>query len=81
MASYPKRKFGNDEVSAVGFGAMGIAAFYGQTEPDEERFKVLDTVYESGVTFWDTADGYGDSEVLLGKWCAALFQLSSISCR
>ncbi|KAG9218088.1 hypothetical protein CCMSSC00406_0010247 [Pleurotus cornucopiae] len=68
MASYPKRKFGNEEVSAIGFGAMGIAAFYGQTEPDEERFKVLDTVYESGVTFWDTADGYGDSEVLLGKW-------------
>ena len=32
--------------------------------------QVLDAVYESGCTFWDTADVYGDNEELIGKWCA-----------
>lgn len=79
------RKIGSDDVSAIGFGAMGISAFYGQTEPDEERFKVkcladviylvancpfqvLDRAYQLGCTFWDTANIYGDSEELIGKW-------------
>jgi len=34
------RKVGKDDVSEIGFGAMGISAFYGKTDPDEERFKV-----------------------------------------
>ena len=36
----PPRKIGNDLVNPIGFGAMGISAFYGKIEPDEERFKV-----------------------------------------
>ena len=32
--------------------------------------QVLDAVYESGCTFWDTADAYGDNEELIGKWYA-----------
>lgn len=40
MPSYPTRKIGNDQVSAIGYGAMGISAFYGPTESDEERLKV-----------------------------------------
>jgi len=28
----------------------------------------LDAVYDSGCTFWDTADIYGDNEELIGKW-------------
>ena len=36
----PTRKIGNTDVSAVGYGAMGIAAFYGQVQSDEERLKV-----------------------------------------
>ncbi|KAJ3001355.1 hypothetical protein NUW54_g6480 [Trametes sanguinea] len=63
----PTRKVGNSEVTAIGYGAMGIAAFYGKPMPDEERFKVLDAVYENGCTFWDTADRYADSEDLIGK--------------
>jgi aryl-alcohol dehydrogenase-like predicted oxidoreductase len=47
---------------------MGISVAYGATEPDEERFKVLDAVYANGCTFWDTADVYADSEDVLGKW-------------
>ena len=36
----PTRRIGNDNVSAIGYGAMGIAAFYGAPLPDEERYKV-----------------------------------------
>ncbi|KZT07967.1 Aldo/keto reductase [Laetiporus sulphureus 93-53] len=72
----PTRKIGEHVVSAIGYGAMGIAAFYGKPLPDEERFKVrvellapvLDAVYENGCTMWDTADAYADSEELIGKW-------------
>ncbi|KIJ58187.1 hypothetical protein HYDPIDRAFT_96218 [Hydnomerulius pinastri MD-312] len=66
--TYPTRKIGQHDVSAIGFGAMGISAFYGDIEPDEERFKVLDAALENGCTFWDTANIYGDSEELIGKW-------------
>ena len=34
------RKIGDANVSAIGYGAMGIAAFYGSTLSDEERLKV-----------------------------------------
>ncbi|KIK64240.1 hypothetical protein GYMLUDRAFT_40526 [Collybiopsis luxurians FD-317 M1] len=64
----PPRKIGNAQVHPIGFGAMGISAFYGKPEPDEERLKVLDAVYESGYTHWDSANVYGDSEILIGKW-------------
>jgi hypothetical protein len=37
----PTRKIGNDDISAIGFGAMGIGgAAYGEAGSDEERFKV-----------------------------------------
>ncbi|EED84929.1 predicted protein [Postia placenta Mad-698-R] len=74
-AALPTRKLGQHTVSAIGYGAMGIAAFYGKPLPDEERLKgrrecdsILDGVYEHGCKFWDTADGYKDSEELIGKW-------------
>lgn len=34
------RKVGGEEVTAIGYGAMGISAFYGTPKPDEERLKV-----------------------------------------
>jgi hypothetical protein len=34
------RKIGKDDVSEIGFGAMGISAYYGPVDTDEERFKV-----------------------------------------
>ncbi|KAH9932273.1 NADP-dependent oxidoreductase domain-containing protein [Fomitopsis serialis] len=68
--SLPTRKIGQVAVSALGYGCMGIAAFYGKPLPDEDRLKVrvLDAVYASGCTLWDTADVYADSEDLIGKW-------------
>ncbi|EJD05613.1 Aldo/keto reductase [Fomitiporia mediterranea MF3/22] len=64
------RKIGGTEVFPIGYGAMGISAYYTRAKPltDEERFAVLDTAYESGCNHWDTADVYGDSEELLGNW-------------
>ncbi|KAJ7813692.1 NADP-dependent oxidoreductase domain-containing protein [Mycena olivaceomarginata] len=62
------RKIGSSTFPAIGFGAMGISTFYGAVESDEERFKVLDAAHAAGSTFWDTADVYGDSEELIGKW-------------
>ena len=41
--SLPTRKLGSDNVTAIGYGAMGIAAFYGTVNPDEERLKVMIT--------------------------------------
>jgi len=52
----------------MGWGGMGLSAFYGKPLPDEERFQLLDAVYESGCLNWDTADIYGDNEDLIGEW-------------
>jgi aryl-alcohol dehydrogenase-like predicted oxidoreductase len=69
----PTAKLGKNgpEVTRMGFGLMGLSAFYGRPKPDEERFKVLDKCYELGELFWDSADMYNDSEDLLGKWFKA----------
>ncbi|KAF2197709.1 putative aldo-keto reductase [Delitschia confertaspora ATCC 74209] len=59
------------QVNRLGFGLMGLSAFYGKPKPDSERLALLDKAYEIGEHFWDTADMYGDSEDLLGKWFKA----------
>ncbi|KAG9552100.1 Aldo/keto reductase, partial [Aureobasidium melanogenum] len=58
-------------VTRMGYGAMGLSAFYGKPKPDEERFAVLDKLYEEGELFWDTADMYMDNEDLIGNWFKA----------
>ena len=69
----PTRKLGKNgpQVPALGFGLMGLSAFYGTPDPDSTRLAVLDRAYALGETFWDSADVYGDSEDLVGKWFAA----------
>ena len=69
----PTRQLGKNgpQVTALGFGLMGLSAFYGKPKPDEERFKVLDAAYEKGELNWDSADMYMDNEDLLGKWFKA----------
>ena len=66
----PTRKLGRNgpHVTAIGYGTMGLSAFYGEPKPDSERFAVLDKLYAEGELFWDTADMYKDSEDLLGAW-------------
>ncbi|KAK5138379.1 hypothetical protein LTR08_003440 [Meristemomyces frigidus] len=69
----PTAKLGKNgpQVTRMGYGTMGLSAFYGTPKPDEERLKVLSTCYEAGELFWDTADMYMDSEDLLGNWFKA----------
>ncbi|WPH00740.1 Hypothetical protein R9X50_00357000 [Acrodontium crateriforme] len=59
------------QVTHLGYGTMGLSAFYGKPKSDEERFKILDRCYEAGELHWDSADMYQDSEDLLGKWFKA----------
>ncbi|KAG7085621.1 Aldo-keto reductase str7 [Marasmius oreades] len=66
--SLPPRKIGNALVNPIGFGAMGISKYYGKVGTDEERFEVLDAAFAAGSNHWDSANVYGDSEVLIGKW-------------
>ncbi|RPD52412.1 Aldo/keto reductase [Lentinus tigrinus ALCF2SS1-7] len=66
--STPTRKIGDYVVYPIGYGAMGIAGVYTSKFSDDERLKVLDAVYDNGCTHWDTADVYGDSEYIIGKW-------------
>ena len=57
-------------VSEIGFGAWAIGGTsYGPTK-DEESFEALETAWEHGVNFFDTADtyGHGHSEKLIGKF-------------
>ncbi|KAF5351130.1 hypothetical protein D9756_008205 [Leucocoprinus leucothites] len=68
MTPMPTRIIGNDNVAELGLGLMGLSTWYGKVDSDEERFKFLDAAYEGGWTNWDTADCYGDSEDLVGKW-------------
>ncbi|KII86688.1 hypothetical protein PLICRDRAFT_264593 [Plicaturopsis crispa FD-325 SS-3] len=76
--SLPTRKIGTADVSAIGFGAMGLSVAYGKAASDEERLDFLDTVYARGCTFWDTADAYADNEELIGKWFKRSGKRSSI---
>lgn len=39
--------------------------------PDTPRLTLLTRAHALGLTLWDTASAYGDSEVLLGKWFAS----------
>ena len=66
-----KRKLGknNLEVSAIGFGAMGMSQSYGPAGTREESIAVLRAAVERGVTFFDTAEiyGAGHNEELVGE--------------
>ncbi|MBV6424842.1 MAG: Aldo-keto reductase IolS [Steroidobacteraceae bacterium] len=55
------RKLGGGklEVSAIGFGCMGISFSYGTPLPKEEGIKLIRAAVERGVTFFDTAEVYG----------------------
>ncbi|CVK90695.1 related to pyridoxine 4-dehydrogenase [Fusarium proliferatum] len=67
LPTKPLSKTGR-QIPALGFGLMGLSAVYGPIDNDEKRLAVLDRAWELGYTNWDTANAYGDSEVLLGKW-------------
>jgi aryl-alcohol dehydrogenase-like predicted oxidoreductase len=57
------------EVSALGYGCMGLSFGLGPATEKEEAIKVIRTAVERGVTFFDTAEVYGPfvSEELVGE--------------
>ena len=65
------RKLGRSgpEVSAIGLGCMGMAAFYGQPSDERQATVVIHRALELGVTFLDTAETYGPhtNEIQVGK--------------
>jgi aryl-alcohol dehydrogenase-like predicted oxidoreductase len=66
-----KRTLGEGlEVSAIGFGCMGMSQSYGPNPGDrDEMISLLRTAVERGVTFFDTAEVYGPfvNEELVGE--------------
>jgi aryl-alcohol dehydrogenase-like predicted oxidoreductase len=59
-------------VSAIGLGCWQLGADWGNVE-ESDALAVLNTAADAGVTFFDTADVYGDgrSEKLVGQFRAA----------
>jgi aryl-alcohol dehydrogenase-like predicted oxidoreductase len=63
-----KRILGNNlEVSAIGLGCMGMSRGFGPSGPTAEMIAVVRAAVEHGVTFFDTAEAYGDNEELVGE--------------
>src|SRR5437667_2014886 len=65
------RKLGRfgPEVSALGYGAMGLESVYGPGTDRQTGIAILRAAVERGVTFFDTAEAYGPftNEELLGE--------------
>jgi aryl-alcohol dehydrogenase-like predicted oxidoreductase len=66
-----KRKLGKSglEVSALGFGCMGLSFSYGPPTEKQEAIRVIRSAVQQGVTFFDTAEVYGPlvNEELVGE--------------
>jgi len=66
-----KRKLGNSglEVSALGLGCMGLSFGYGAATDHKDAIQLIRSAFESGITFFDTAECYGPfaNETLLGE--------------
>jgi aryl-alcohol dehydrogenase-like predicted oxidoreductase len=66
-----KRKLGESslEVSAIGFGCMGMSFGYGPAADKQEMISLIRSAVERGVTFFDTAEVYGPltNEELVGE--------------
>src|SRR5436305_14656259 len=66
-----KRTLGKSglEVSALGFGCMGLSFGFGPATEKSEAIKVIRAAYDGGVTFFDTAEAYGPftNEELVGE--------------
>ena len=57
------------QVSAIGFGCMGLSHGYGPATDKQEAIKLIRKAYDLGVTFFDTAEAYGpfQNEEIVGE--------------
>src|SRR5258708_22584315 len=71
-----KRELGNSrlEVSAIGFGCMGLSFGLGPATAKQEGIALIRAAFERGVTLFDTAEVYGPltNEELVGEALAPL---------
>jgi aryl-alcohol dehydrogenase-like predicted oxidoreductase len=58
----------NLEVSALGYGAMGLGSVYGPATDRQQAIALVRAAFERGVTFFDTAQIYGaENEEIVGE--------------
>ncbi|RZL43965.1 MAG: aldo/keto reductase [Pedobacter sp.] len=64
-----KRKLGSLEVSELGLGCMNMTGNYNPPADHQQSIKTIRKAFESGVTFFDTAEVYGPytDELLVGE--------------
>ena len=57
------------DVSALGFGCMGISFSYGPAASREDGIAIIRAAVDGGVTFFDTAEAYGPftNEAVVGE--------------
>jgi aryl-alcohol dehydrogenase-like predicted oxidoreductase len=71
-----KRQLGKSgvEVSALGFGCMGISFGYGPAIDRQQGISIIRAAVERGITFFDTAEAYGPftNEELVGEALAPM---------
>ena len=62
------------EVSAIGFGCMGLSFGYGPALEKQKAISLIRDAFESGVTFFDTAEAYGPftNEEVVGEALAPI---------
>src|SRR3984885_8586377 len=62
------------EVSAIGFGCMGLSFGYGPAQEKQKAITLIRDAFESGVTFFDTAEAYGPfaNEEIVGEALAPI---------
>lgn len=63
------RKLGSLEVSEIGFGCMNIAWAYGNPPGKADSIKLIQSAFDAGHRFFDTAEIYGPhtSELIVGE--------------
>ncbi len=62
------------EVSALGFGCMGLSYGYGPPQERQVAINLIRAAHERGVTFFDTAEAYGPfvNEEIVGEALAPI---------
>ena len=65
-------RLGKLEVSVIGLGCMSMSQAYGEADRDESK-RTLERALDLGVTFFDTANAYGEghNETLIGEILSA----------
>lgn len=69
VTAMKQRQLGSLQVSEIGAGCMNLAGNYNLPVSKAEAVKIIRTAFESGVTFFDTAEVYGPylSEEMVGE--------------